>query len=473
MRNFLAFIIVVILTLYEIYVFGRSNCLDSTFGTNGIVTTPIRYPGDDHGNSVALQPDGKIVVAGYSSDSNYSYDFAAVRYNLDGSPDSSFGINGIVVTEFDGDEYYNSSSANSVVIQIDGKIVAAGTGIRDFALVRYNTDGSLDSTFGCNGKVITDFDSNIDQGNSVVIQADGKIIVAGCSMNSNELYFFAAARYNSDGSLDSSFGTNGKVITDVGNGNDFGNSAAIQSDGKIVVGGSSSGDFAAVRYNTDGSLDNNFGCNGKVITDFSGGIDQGNSVAIQADGKIIVAGTSSSDIALVRYGIDGSPDSSFGILGKTTTDISDSVDIGNSVAIQADGKIVVAGGSYYNLTFYPSEYYYFEVVRYNSNGSLDSSFGSTGKVITVIGDGGSTCNSVAIQPDGKIVVAGVAYFSSAIFGAEDEFAVVRYLPNFNIGTMDFSDMDCPVLVCPNPIVKDAILEYILITQSRNIKIVKT
>ncbi|MBI4648319.1 MAG: T9SS type A sorting domain-containing protein [Bacteroidia bacterium] len=404
-----------------------------------------------------LQPDGKIVVAGYSTNSDYMLDFATVRYNSDGSLDSSFGENGVVITTFGND----GGIATSVAIQSDSKIIVTGCSSCDFAIVRYNTDGTIDNSFGGDGIVTTDFAGGFDLVNSLAIQTDGKIIAAGWTRDTNYLYNFAIARYTLDGSLDSSFGASGKVITTIGNGEDEGNSVDIQLDGKIIVAGNSSGDFAIVRYNINGSLDNYFGTNGIVITDINGTEDRCYSVAIQSDGKIVAGGTDSSGFAIVRYDTNSTLDNSFGTSGKITTDISNSVDIGNSIAIQTDNKIVVAGGAYYSLAFYPSEYDYFEVVRYNSDGTLDSSFGSMGKVISVIGDGGSTCNSVAIQTDGNIVAAGVSYNNSGLCGAEDEFTVVRYISDLNIGMVDFSYESNPILVYPNPIQKDVMLEYTL------------
>jgi uncharacterized delta-60 repeat protein len=225
--------------------------------------------------------------------------------------DPTFGGTGKVTTDFAGSD----DSAYSVTLQADGKIVAAGSSapVSDFAVVRYNTDGSLDTSFGGTGKVRTDVIS-YDVATSVAIQTDGKIVVAGYASGSN--YDFALVRYHTDGSLDTSFGGMGKVTTDFGS-DDFASSVAIQADGKIVATGSSGGlsnnDFALVRYNSDGSLDASFGGTGKITTDFgSRAEDQARSVTIQADGKIVAAGysghTATHDFALVRYGVPcGSP----------------------------------------------------------------------------------------------------------------------------------------------------------------------
>ena len=221
------------------------------FGSSfqGIVTTTIgSYY--DKGLSVTVQTDGKILVAGFSSNGR-NYDFALVRYHADGSLDSSFSGDGKLTTDFGSSDY-----GYSVTVQTDGKILVAGlswTGsYNDFALVRYNTDGSLDSSFSGDGKLTTDFGTREDYGQSVTIQTDGKILVAGSSKQGSN-YDFALVRYNTDGSLDSSFSGDGKLTTDLG-GTDVGYSVTVQADGLIAVAGSGNPNFALVRYNPDGSL---------------------------------------------------------------------------------------------------------------------------------------------------------------------------------------------------------------------------
>ena len=276
------------------------------------------------------------------------------------------------------------------------------------SMVKASGDGSLDATFGSGGKVITSVTGG-DSGKSVVVQSDGKIVVAGDDFGDIEL-----VRYNVDGSLDVSFDSDGKVVTDVGF-NDSGNAVALQNDGKIVVAGTTgtpTTDFAIVRYSTDGSLDPSFGTGG-IVTTSIGRNDDAKSVVIQSDGKIVVAGTSDSDFVVVRYTSSGVLDSGFGTGGKLTTDIgSSSNDSANSVAIQSDGAIVVAGTSAND----------FAIVRYTSAGALDTGFGTGGKVTTDIGTSTfDSAQSLVIQADSKIVVAG-----SSSTGAAPSFAVTRY-----------------------------------------------
>jgi uncharacterized delta-60 repeat protein len=308
--------------------------------------------GSDLAFGVALQPDGKIVAAGTATrGATIISDFALARYNPDGSLDATFGSAGKVTTDFGGD----SDRAQSVALQPDGKIVAAGTtstpGVSgaDFALARYNPDGSLDATFGSAGKVTTDFGGGAE---AVALQPDGKIVAAGSASPGATIFSdFALARYNPDGSLDATFGSGGKVTTEFTANFDQANTVALQPNGKIVAAGrtgaGTSHDFALARYNPDGSLDATFGSGGKVTTDFTGGSDQAFGVALQPNGKIVAAGTAHTgtilEFALVRYKKHGGLDPSFGSGGKVTTDFTGSNDLAFGVTLQPDRKIVAVG----------------------------------------------------------------------------------------------------------------------------------
>jgi uncharacterized delta-60 repeat protein len=383
--------------------------LDPTFGSGGIVITrDSDIPQLDYSYAMAIQSDGKIVVVGEGSAGTFNWDFAVVRYNPDGSLDRSFGGIGIVITQLT----YNYDGAHAVAVQADGKIVVAGsrydgTGGSSFAVVRYHPNGSLDTSFNGTGIVITSVNGSPS---SVAIQADGKIVVAGGSRNGS-ISDFALVRYNPDGSLDPAFNGTGKVITQAGSG---AVSVAVQGDGKIIaVGGST-----VVRYNTDGSLDTTFNGTGKVITAAGGA----NSIAIQSDGKIVTAGSSHNgihqDFAVVRYHPNGSLDSSFGGTGKILIPVGNSDSGADSVVIQTNGKIVVAGIATSNNVVND-----FAVVRLNQNGSQDNTFNSSGKVITPVTAGNDIVTGAAIQADGKIVVAGMSdEFLSDFY----DFVVVRY-----------------------------------------------
>jgi len=395
------------------YISPVTGALDPSFDNDGKLVTDFS-DGNDFGFAVALQADGKIVVAG--SAYGATMDFAVARYNPDGSLDTSFDGDGRVVTDYGG----LIDVGKAVALQADGKIVVAGYTLSttaDFAVARYNPDGSLDTSFDGDGRVVTDYGGLNDIGYAIALQADGKIVVAG---SANGLTWdFAVARYNPDGSLDTSFDGDGKLVTDYGGLSDDGYAIALQADGKIVVAGYTVGatyDFAVARYNPDGSLDTSFDGDGKLATDFAGGDDWGHAVALQADGKIVVAGytdVATLDFAVARYNPDGSLDTSFDGDGMVLTDFAGGTDYGFAVALQADGKIVVAG-------YTEGVTWDFAVARYNPDGGLDTTFDGDGKLVTDFSGGNDTGRAVALQADGKIVVAGDTE------GATWDFAVARY-----------------------------------------------
>ena len=406
---------------------AAASDLDLSFGNGGKVVTDISMNFDEaHG--VAVQADGKIVAAGFAQPTDFaSRDFALVRYNADGSLDATFGSGGKVTTDFG-----SFDAAETVAIQSDGKIIAAGTGgvNFEFALARYNPNGSLDTSFGVGGKVTTTTGIGGDVF-ALTIQPDGKIIAVGVTTSVGTDRDMAMARYNPNGSLDTSFGVSGIVITDFFGGADFATAVALRPDGKIVVAGFAqatptpfSYDFALARYQTNGSLDSSFGTNGKVTTEIvSDGEDEANSLVIQPDGKLVVAGFTQtnvfSDIALARYNADGALDNTFGAGGIVVTHLS-SNSAARALLLQPNGKLIVGG-------FVSSANGDFVLVRYNSNGSLDGSFGSGGVVATDFDNGGDEALALAMQPDGKIVAAGFSErppFSPPF--AFRDFALARY-----------------------------------------------
>ena len=398
--------------------------LDRVFGTETMVKTS--FDGGGFMAAVAIQADEKIVAAGSATGNRiFNSDFALTRYHSDGSLDTSFGAAGKQITDFSG----FPDMANGMVIQPNGKIVVAGssqsrevTESADFALVRYNPNGGLDSTFGAGGKVTTDFSGLSDLATAVALQPDGKIVAAGQSVSGTIAGSDGAlARYNQDGSLDSSFGTGGKLVTS--SALRF-NTIAIRPDGKIVAAGSAinlsprvNDDFVVMRFNPDGSLDTAFGNNGKTATDFFGLSDFVTSCGVSADGKIIVAGRANRgdpatmfdgdyDFGLARYNDNGSLDPTFGNGGKVLTDFSSFRDWATSITLQPDGKIV-AVGQYVDAV--PS--FKLALVRYNANGSLDSTFGAAGKIATTLDMGGAIMTVVARAGNGKIVVGGAGGFA--------------------------------------------------------------
>ena len=362
--------------------------LDPGFGAGGIVTTSIGASSPQP-QSIAVQPDGRIVTALFDVISQSG--FILARYNSDGSPDATFNSTGLVTTPIG-----TSGGSRAVVIQPDGKIVAAG-GSYDgsnnaFALARYNTDGSLDTTFHTTGTVTTPIGPN-SYAVAVAVQPDGKIVALGdCSAG------FALARYNTDGSLDTTFNSTGTVTAPFAYSN--AHAVAIQPDGKIIAAGTNSSGFTLVRYNTNGSPDASFNSTGTVTTSI-GMFSGATAVVLQPDGKIVAAGSSSNgsnyDFALVRYNSDGSLDSTLHSTGTVTTSIGTNSGA-TAVAIQPDGKIVAVGSS-------SDGSWSFALARYNTDGSLDTAWNSTGTVITAISTM-SGATAAAIQPDGKIVAVG-------------------------------------------------------------------
>ena len=438
--------------------FAQTGSLDLTFDTDGKVTTSVSpFNLEDNAKSVAIQNDGKIVVVGYSlmSDVELStdYDFTVVRYNSDGSLDTGFDSDGMVTTAINANP--TEDQAFAVALQSDGKIVVAGYSLigasnYDFVVVRYNTDGSLDSGFDGDGIVITPIGTSIDIAYSLAIQTDGKIVAAGYSFNGTD-NDFALVRYDTDGSLDTGFDSDGIVTTPVGLSVDIASSVVIQNDGKIIAAGHSliSGndyDFSAARYNTDGSLDTGFDTDGKVITPaFGTNEDKAYSAALQSDGKIVLAGYTSTGgiyhVALMRYNTDGSLDTGFDTDGIAITVIGNLIDIAYAVAVQNDGKIVAAGYSY-NPASSAND---FALVSYNSDGSLNTNCDTDGIVTTPIGPTVDMGSAMAIQSDGKIVVVGQSYTN----GSHYDFAVVRFNNNTS-GLNSIENQDISIIVYPNP-----------------------
>jgi uncharacterized delta-60 repeat protein len=438
-------------------------CLDTTFSSDGKAFTL----GGDVVSAAVLQPDGKVIVAGYNYQTSPNLvDFAVSRFNSDGSLDTTFGTAGTVSINFleeqSGQQVLRSGDyAYAIVLQPDNKIVVGGSVVasvaaannRDFALARLNANGSLDITFGVggadgDGKVLTNFEgTSYDAISGLAIQADGKIVAGGTSgstgATSDLAQDFALARYNPDGTLDSTFGVggtdgNGKLRTDFLTRRDGAQSVVVQPDGKIIAGGytqtgatDADYDFALVRYNAAGTLDTTFDGDGKVTTNF-GGADSANDIILQPDNRIIAVGrfateivdSASGDIAVARYLANGSLDSSFDTDGKVTTDFSNN-DYAKSVAIQPDGRIVVGGRT---VSCSSTD---MALVRYEPTGALDTSFGTVGLVTVKHTNANGTGRidgvaDVLIQSNGKIVAAGNSDLGTNISG---DFLgmVVRYV----------------------------------------------
>ncbi|WP_395737483.1 cadherin-like beta sandwich domain-containing protein [Prosthecobacter sp.] len=400
-----------------------AGALDNTFNAAGIRTTAIGG-GNDWANAAVIQSDGKTVVVGTSNNGSND-DIAVVRYTTGGALDSSFGTGGkVTVAIGSGDD-----SGRRVALQPDGKILVCGEtsngSYTDSVVVRLNTNGSLDTSFNGSGKAVLSVSNQNDGAYAVTCQSDGKVLLAGHTNISGSNNDFSLIRYNSDGSLDTGFGTGGKTKVDFGGGYDIGFGVAVQSDGAIVVAGianyygAGGGEFGVARFTAAGGLDTSFGSSGTVITAIGTYTDEPAAVTILSSGKILVAGhynsVSDMDFAMVRYNSDGSLDTSFNGTGKVTTQIGAGDDVAMGMAVQSDGKILLGG---YASNGSNDD---FAIARYNANGTLDTSFNGTGKAILPIGSGADQANAIAVQADGGVVLAGTTYN-----GTNNDFAIVRY-----------------------------------------------
>ena len=399
---------------------ANAGVLDTTFDSDGIVITELQGTNiTETAEAIAVQPDGKILVAGTWSTNS----FALARYLSNGALDSGFGTNGVIITP--------SGFVADIVLQPNGRILLAGTeGNTDFKVVRYLPDGALDTSFGTDGIALATMSATNAEARGVALSPDGKITVVGYAEVSAGIRDYAVARFNSDGSPDTAFDSDGKVITDLdSSSNDFGQAVALQADGKILVTGHANGVVGLVRYNEDGSIDNSLGTNGIVTTDVSvligatiGGSEDVYAVATQPDGKILVAGSSisagnSRGLMVVRYDTDGSLDNTFGTSGMVVTVVPGGGGYQSiaDIAVQPDGKIVAAG-DYVGTAGAPNDID-FVLVRYNASGALDTSFDGDGIAVLDLGSTNERCAGLAIQPDGKILVAG---------STANDYAVLRY-----------------------------------------------
>jgi uncharacterized delta-60 repeat protein len=412
-------VLVFVLGLYFSPALAQPGSLDPTFGNGGIVSDDA-YAFE----AIAIQPDGKIVVASFVGEYP-DFDIGVFRYNSDGSRDTTFDGDGKVTTDIGARD-----AGHAVALQPDGKILVGANSVIDsegqrsskFVVVRYRSDGSLDTTFDGDGKVLT-YIGGQDAAHSIAVQPDGKILVAGRAQGPDWLQLFVVVRYNSNGSLDSSFGDHGKVTTDFNGQYDVANSVALQPDGKIVVSGTGEGLFTVVRYNSEGLLDTSFDDDGKVTT----GSGVANSVAVQPDGKIIAGGSSTSNLVLRRYNSNGSLDTTFANNGTATISLQGAA-VATSVVLRPDSKIVVAGTASWNSGFFDNS---LVAARYNSNGSLDKTFGDDG--IVTIGSNDPkenyySGNGVAVDSRGRIVIGGMVAYHAAVY---------RLLGQFRKSAFDF------------------------------------
>lgn len=403
---------------------SQNGNLDNTFG-NGIVVTGIGNHYDAI-NSIDIDKNGSIVVAGFSAaDNEFDADgngipvsgtvgsISFVRFNSDGSltyTDDDAGIHASGLQSID-------ARYNLVNIQNNGKIIIAGTGNAGLNMARFNSNGSPDNTFEINNHLQRN-DGTYFFVRSLAVQNDGKILVGGFWQNNNR--DFVVARYKADGTLDSTFASHGIQATDFRTYDDVLASVKVQNDGKIVAAGFASNGInyglAVARYNSNGRIDSTFDSDGKKITYIGPGDIYGNSEGITPDGKIIVVGytiaNNTGTVKMAKYKVDGAPDSSFAGKGILTDSLKQRKTGFTSIAFQEGGKVITAGYSWNGAN------YDFAVARYLTDGRPDKTFSSDGIQTTDLG-ADEFARAVAVQPDGKIIAAGKAIIRYTTNGSLD------------------------------------------------------
>ncbi len=377
--------------------------MNPNFGVGGVVrqSTPLVTT-----NAAAEQSDGKTIAVGQVNGSNGTIDFGVIRFNADGSLDTTFGPSGsgAVTTDFNG----GNDEPIAVSIQPDGKIIVAGTSYNaanpndsSFVLARYNSDGSLDASFGNGGLVVTRFaaqgGTQSDVAESMTVSSAGLIAVCGRS-NASGTADFAVAVYASNGTLDTAFGGTGQALTDFLGGDDSAYGIGFDPrNGDIVTVGSAGNpstgqtEFAAVRFLPSGSLDPKFGKAGKVVTSISGGDDEAYAVAISSKGLIVATGETStasggaaSQPATVMYTSSGVLDRAFGVGGIATTPLGQP-GVGNEVQINPGGSVLIAGGTTPSLSSVNPSDIEVDIVQYTAKGRLDPAFAGGQPLILDLG----------------------------------------------------------------------------------------
>ncbi len=441
------------MSVFTMSSWAQPGVLDINFDGDGKGTVDLNTT--EAGTGLAIQPDQKILLGGYTGAGSV-IDFCVMRFNPDGTFDNSFGNNGIVSTDIQ----TSVDLANDLLLQDDGKIILAGfvnTGSTvKIGLTRYLPDGSLDSDFGVGGKVLGSGSLQNAIGWGANLQADGKILVTGM-YNNNGNNDLLVARFNTDGSPDLSFSYDGVMSLDINGNGDIGNVVRQQPDGKIVVGGFTEvpmnfKNMLIVRLEENGLLDNTFGTNGFVEIDFGLGGNSCNDLAFRGD-KLLVSGTTNGSLgpvmALAQLNQDGTLDAGFGTNGMSSFSMSPTESTSSSMIRTPDGNIVLVGTI---GTVSSSD---FAIVRREADGSSDNDFGTAGGTRTDFNGDFDSASEIAMQNDGLFVVAGRAFD-----GVEFDFAIARYISGINIGIGEVETYLGNTLIYPNPILNQtAVLEY--------------
>lgn len=442
---------------------AQAGKLDMEFGGgDGLVATSFFSQQPAEGFAIAVHPDGRIMVSGYTRAAD-DIEYATLAcYQSNGTLDHSFNGTGKLVLPASGVYAYSQALA----IQPDGKVIVVAVQYDSqetwIALYRYNADGSPDITFDDDGRLTTKFGVAYASANAIACQPDGKILVGGYIGNANEDFDrFYVARYLPDGGLDRSFDEDGIAITAVGDGYTGIASVLVQPDGKIIAAGYAEFDqqeaFAVVRYYSDGTLDYSFGDDGIASAFLGTGYNRGKDAALQSDGKLVIGGYSYNSVtgeaafAAIRFNRDGTPDASFDGDGMVKVAISGYSDGARTMLLQPDGKILLGGYVHSDINGGPD----MAMVRLTQNGIPDITFSGDGMIVYADGESiSSEIYDMAFQPDGKIVATGYARTDGL-----NSVRVARFISGLTVGTSDLAIPDIDISVYPNPVVDDVVIAY--------------
>jgi len=410
------------------------DALDASFGNGGTVVTDVGHGAFDTAYAVALQQNGKLVVAG-TAETSSGERFCVLRYRPNGALDPTFGGDGRVMTSFGG----SFQQARDVAIQ-NGKVVVTGTANVDgrlaFALARYRADGSLDPAFGNGGRVLAHATSDsMDSASALLVLPGGGLVVAGSTLSSTSTPSdFAVARFDPSGAIVPGFGTDGFATVDFSGRDDHGAAVALTPGGNVVVGGASEvdggSDFALAELDPSGAPVGGFGTSGLVRTAFGGSAawpSEAIDVISLRSGKLLAVGSvfrggmvRDHDAALARYRPDGTLDPTFGAGGRVVTDVGSpgGDDTATSVAAQPNGKVVTGGTTSKQVWMYDHQ---FALTRYRTDGTIDRGFGTNGTATTDFGKGWDLARDLVLTDDGGIVAVGEAGASRG-----GDIAIARY-----------------------------------------------
>ena len=434
---------------------GQTGDLDSAFGVFGVATTNDIGAGVDHAYAMTLDPTGRIVMVGSASD-GAGLNFGISRFLPGGTLDPAFGIGGATMFDLGSD----FDIAYAVAVQPDGRIIVAGRAEQDWttdmAIIRLNDDGSLDSSFAENGVRWADFGPGSDYARSILLRGDGRVIVVGYA-HDGSTFHTAVVQLLADGSFDGSFSGDGRIMLMLSPEHDATTAAILLPDGRILLAGNAGdpSDFFVARMNTDGTLDTSFGVGGVSTADALGTNDVGLGLAIGSDGRIVVSGSAHIGLGYHRFAVarflqNGSPDTTFSTDGVTTATPGPLSNQGAGSVVQPDGKVLMCGN-----TNIPSNSN-FGIVRFNVDGSLDTTFSADGMLAMEVAPYGNYAWSVALQ-GGGILVGG----SSTNALGHTRFTVVRLMNDINVGVFEPTSLASAILVYPNPINAASTFTYTL------------